>query len=226
MTATPIPYTKSQTRAFVNGNANIVYVDELGNIGSAPEINGDGAIEAIVSHRIGTQAQLITIGILPVGEVVIEVDGSGVPVGLRAGDVGETLGGYPVGAAVNRVSVTSLTLSSESFVAIPGLEITVPANSLVELAITLRTSITGDLGYSFFVFTPQQAPMILQDGASSSIVLSGDFLVTTGPGRTLTLPTTLMRTTTSYNVYVGYQKTSGVTDLVLTEADIIYRVVG
>jgi hypothetical protein len=81
----------------VNGNfaaaeqslQGVIYQDNLGDIGFPPVINQQGAIEALVSHRLNTPANLAA-EVLADGEIAVEREGT--LQGLRIGD-GVTAGG-------------------------------------------------------------------------------------------------------------------------------------
>lgn len=202
------------------------YLTNIGEIGHPPQINGDGAIEAIVSHRIDTVANLQALGALPEGEIAVVVNGSDVPIGFRVGDTAETAGGYPIATGVEIVTVESLTLTSTSLITIPGLSITLPANSLLEVSGALRFGTGSSLDYTFNFATPALGVLGVRDGSTTSQNVTGTAITMTGTGGAILLPPTIMKTTTEWPFLVQYQKISGASDKVLTRADLVYRVIG
>ena len=202
------------------------YLSNIGEVGHPPQINGDGAIEAIVAHRADTLANLQALGPLPEGEIVVVKDGSGVPIGFRVGDEAETNGGYPITASLQRVQVTGLTLSSTSYVLVPGLTIALPANSLLELSGALRFGATSGLSYNFLILSPQLLSLLVRDGATNSQNVSGALISMTGAGGAIIIPPTVVATESSTNFEVYYQKISGVADKPLSRGDLVYRVLG
>lgn len=209
----------------MSNRVNAIRKSQIGEPNGVAGINGDGAIEAIVSHRIDTLANLQALGILPVGEVVVVKNGSGVPIGFRVGDEAETAGGYPIFGAAERVSVESLTLTSLSNIVVPGLTIALPSNSLLELSGCVRFGSTASLSYNFLVLSPQQLQLLVRDGTSSSQNVSGNSISMTGAGGTLYIPPTIVATTTSSNFEVYYQKISGAQDKTIVRGDLMYRVI-
>ena len=78
-----------------------------GNLPGGPLLLDDeGALSAVVQVRVGATAELDAI-VLKDGEIAIERDSGGNPVGLRSGD-GETAGGYPLFSVDLRTTDASL----------------------------------------------------------------------------------------------------------------------
>lgn len=201
------------------------YLSNIGEIGHPPQINGDGAIEAIVAHRADTLANLQALGPLPEGEIVIVKNGSGVPIGFRVGDEAETAGGYPIDGTLQRVQVDNVTLDSTSFVLIPGMSLALPANSLLEISGSLRFGTQSGTTYSLTFQPPESITVIVRDGATAP-ALNGGAMTLTGTGGAVFLPPTIVKTTIAWNLEVFYQKLGGASNKVLTRGDLMYRVIG
>lgn len=200
------------------------YLTNIGEIGHPPQINGDGAIEAIVSHRIDTLANLQALGALPEGEIVVVVNGSGVPIGFRVGDAAETAGGYPVEFTSERTTVTSVTLDSTSLIAVPGFSLVLPANSIMEVSGIVRFSVTSGLDYTFIWNNPSTCPLLYRDGGTNGQAIST--IAMTGAGGFIAMPPTILTTTSSQTITLSYIKNSGASNKVLTEGHLMYKVIG
>ncbi len=225
---TYLPVLKSQINQ-PNGVAGLDasgYLSKIGENGHPPQINNDGAIEAIVSHRIDTLENLQALGPLPEGEIVIVKDGSGVPIGLRVGDEAETDGGHPIDNSITKVNVSNFSLTSSSFTLLPGLTITLPSNSLLELSGCLRFGATAGLSYTFLILSPELLSLLVRDGTVNSQNVSGAAISMTGAGGTIVIPPTIVATGASSDFAVYYQKLSGSSDKLLVRGDLIYKVLG
>jgi len=205
---------------------NAVRRSQIGEPNGVAGINSDGAIEAIVAHRAGTVAELQALGPLPENEIAIAVDGSGVPIGFGIGDAAETSGGYLLTVGVEKVSVENLTLDSLSLITIPGLSITLPASSLLEVSGCLRFGLGSSLNYTVTFSTPALGVLSVRDGTSTSQNVTGQAVTLTGTGGAVILPPTIMQTTTEWTFLVQYQKISGASNKILSRADLVYRVIG
>jgi len=201
------------------------HLTNIGEIGHPPQINSEGAIEAIVAHRGDTLANLQALGPLPEGEIVIVKNGSGVPIGFRVGDAAETAGGYPIDGTLVRTQVENVTLDSLSFVLIPGMTLSLPANSLLEISGTLRWNTAAGTTYSVTWSVPEAVTMFVRDGAGAP-TLNGGAMTLTGTGGSVILPPTIVKTTIAWNLEIFYQKISGTPNKVLTRGDLMYRVIG
>lgn len=201
------------------------YLTNIGEIGHPPQINEDGAIEAIVAHRIDTLANLQAIGVLPEGEIVIEVDGSGVPVNIRIGDAAETSGGFPI-SGYTKVTSVNVDLTASSLTTVPDTTIILPANSIVELSGTFRLANTGSHVYEFTFNCPTTVPLSIIDGTTYSQIRQGIAFNVSNVPAVIVIPPTIIQTTATQEVSWSYRKISGGATRFLTRSDLGYRVLG
>jgi hypothetical protein len=200
------------------------YLNNIGQVGHPPQINPQGAIEAIVAHRSGTLAELQALGALPQDEIVIVKD-AGVPVGFRVGDAAETPGGKIILSGMVSRKVTNFELSSASFVQIPELALPLPTNSIIELSGIFRfNTVAGS--YSFSLFSQNTVPLWVQDGPNITQVMSGSVLSLTQQGGLISIIPTIIHTGASdLGIIVSYQKLSGSGNKAINHGIVMYRVI-
>lgn len=116
------------------GPSDVVQVANLDTANNPPALDEDGNLNAVVLVRKDTSANLAGI-VLKDGELAVVENGSGLPIGLRAGD-GATAGGTAVGSRSGSIelgttNISSIAMDTDSLVS--GVSIDVEAGDVVTI---------------------------------------------------------------------------------------------